>query len=289
MRTFFAVLTFWAITCSADAASSLSEDAAGREIMDAVYERHYRYPYVYEEQSMVLIDRFGNRETRKLKRYTRASEDGAVDFLLVFATPVEVEGVAVHASRAPDGTITEQLYLPAFGETLVEKADSADGSYKGSASGFLGTDFSIENIAGEDLDDYIYVRRTDSVQDELTYYVVDVFLPADEKDINAKQPLRRHFITQETLYITRTDHFNNLGRLQKRLTNHDLTPVLGDMWRANMILMENFAEKHKTLIKIDRRVFSEDYVPTEVFTREWLFANFPYVEPPADEASDEQG
>jgi hypothetical protein len=49
--------------------------------------------------------------------------------------------------------------------------------------------------------------------------------------------------------------------------------VDGDMWRANMILMENHKDQHNTLIKIDRRVFSSDYVPPEIFTRNWLLQN----------------
>ena len=45
------------------------------------------------------------------------------------------------------------------------------------------------------------------------------------------------------------------------------------MWRANMILMENQKETHKTLIKINRRIFSHDYVPAEMFTSTWLLEN----------------
>jgi hypothetical protein len=45
------------------------------------------------------------------------------------------------------------------------------------------------------------------------------------------------------------------------------------MWRANMLLMENMQNDHKTLIKIDRRIFSKEYVPVEVFTTEHLYAN----------------
>jgi len=33
----------------------------GRELMDEVYRRHRQYPYVYEEQSMVMVDRDGLR------------------------------------------------------------------------------------------------------------------------------------------------------------------------------------------------------------------------------------
>ena len=45
------------------------------------------------------------------------------------------------------------------------------------------------------------------------------------------------------------------------------------MWRANMLLMQDYRENHQTLIKINKRVFSADYVPREVFTVEWLFNN----------------
>ena len=51
-------------------AEALPDSATGRQIMDAVYGRHQQYPFVYEEQSMVLVDRRGKRETRKLRRYS---------------------------------------------------------------------------------------------------------------------------------------------------------------------------------------------------------------------------
>jgi hypothetical protein len=37
-----------------------------------------------------------------------------------------------------------------------------------------------------------------------------------------------------------------------------------------MILMEDFGERHRTLLKVERRVFSPDYVPAEIFSRQWL-------------------
>lgn len=37
-----------------------------------------------------------------------------------------------------------------------------------------------------------------------------------------------------------------------------------------MILMENMKTPHRTLLKIDRRIFSRDYVPTKIFQKEWI-------------------
>ena len=50
------------------------EGLDGRALMEAIYPRHDQYPFVYEEQSLVLIDHRGDRMTRQafwhiIKRY----------------------------------------------------------------------------------------------------------------------------------------------------------------------------------------------------------------------------
>ena len=249
-------------------------ESSGRELMQAVYDKHQQYPYVYEEHSMVLIDREGNRETRKMKLYSRVEEDLRQRLSLLFESPDDVKGVAVLAERQAGGETRQAIYLPALGDNMVENSGEV-----GDAN-FLGTDFSVENLTGEDLDNYRYERRRDVLIKDKMYCVVDVYPLAQGDDV---VPLRRHFVSQDNLYVTRTDYYDDLGRVRKRQSHHDLTQVLGDMWRANMMLMENLHSEHQTLIKIDRRVFSRDYVPSEVFTTDYLFANGRAHQPPVDE------
>tara|TARA_R110002073_G_scaffold39057_4_gene111642 strand:+ start:2984 stop:3808 length:825 start_codon:yes stop_codon:yes gene_type:complete len=246
----------------AEAAEVQIAEASGLALMQKVYDTHQQYPYVYEEQSMVLIDRDGNRETRKVKLYTRVEENLLQKILLLFDSPKEVKGVAVLAERNAAGETRQSIYLPALGESMVENSGEA-----GDAN-FLGTDFSVENLTGERLEDYDYRRQRDELINDKMYCVVDVFGKQSSEDQIA---LRRHFISQENLYLTRTDYFDDMGRVRKRQSQHDMAHVLGDMWRANMLLMENLQNNHQTLIKVDRRVFSKDYVPSEVFTTDYLF------------------
>ena len=82
------------------------------------------------------------------------------------------------------------------------------------------------------------------------------------------------------MYITKTEYFDKQGRVRKILSHHDLKPVDGKMWRADMILMEDRNEHHQSLIKINRRVFSRDYVSAEIFTADWLFKNYPFISTP---------
>ncbi len=241
-------------------------NASGREIMEAVYREHQQYPYVYEEQSMVLIDRRGNRETRKLKRYSRVDKDLKTQFLLLFESPDDIKGVAVLAVREKNGDTTQSLFLPAFGDVLIENGSNAVDTT------FLGTDFSVEDLTSESLNDYRYERQRDSVLSDVPHYVIDVYKSAPVGASKGDR-VRRHLVVKQNLFITQSDQFDELGRLKKRQTHHDLTPVLGNMWRSNMILMDDKFHQHQTLIKIERRVFSADYVPAKFFTKEWLFLN----------------
>jgi len=254
------------------------DEVIGLEIMHEVYKRHRQYAFIYEEQSMVMMDRNGDRDTRKVKRYSRVEEDGAVKFLLLFDSPDEISGVALLANRDASGKTRKYIYLPALGEQLIENVSSGrDGK-------FLGTDFSIENLAGEVLDDYIYIRKPDKKTNDIEYFVVDVYQREEglSEDIlpEEKQASRRHFISKNNFFITRTEYFDKQGRVFKKQSHHDLKPVNGEMWRSNMILMEDSKEGHQSLIKINRRVFSRDYVSAEIFTADWLFKNYPFINSP---------
>ncbi len=278
-QSFFLLLVLISSSLSAqEHPDEIFDEASGLKIMQEVHKRHQKFAFVYEEQSMVMIDRNGDRDTRKLKRYSRVEDDGTVKFLLLFDSPAEIKGVALLASRDESGQTTKYVYLPALGEQLIESVSSGlDGN-------FLGTDFSIENIIGEVLDDYIYIRRPDKKINYVEYFVVDVYrmeeglaenmLPAD------KQALRRHSISKNNFYITKTEYFDKQGKVYKKQSHHDLRVVDGDMWRADMILMEDSKEQHQSLIKIDRRIFSQDYVSAEIFTADWLFKNYPFISTP---------
>ncbi len=262
-------------------ASAVLEELDGRGLMDAVYERHRQYPFVYEEQSMVLVDRNGRKETRQLRRYSRVEDDGTFRILLHFRFPREVQGVALLASRAPDGTTQRHVFLPALGPFMIGDGEPGTVTRTAQHNHFLGTDFSVEDLTGEVLDDYRYVRREDAEIEGSVHHIVDVY-PAGDVSYDA-WPRRRHFIRSEELYITRTDHLDQLGRLTRRQTHHDLVRVIGETWRANTILMENHLDAHRSIVMIDERVFSPDYVPTDVFSPAWIFANAPPPETPRDD------
>jgi hypothetical protein len=252
------------LTLSHPAQATDADGLSGRAIMEEVYRRHEQFPYIYEEQVMVLIDVAGNRDTRKLRRFSRLDSEESGRYLLLFDDPPEVRGVGLLTTIEPPAQILANIYLPAYGPQLIESVG------QNQADTFLGTDFSVNDLLPEPLDRYRFVRQQDESIGELDYFVLDVF--RQQAGTN-ETPVKRHYIRQDNYYITRTDSFDRHGRLHKQLTHHDLKSLGGSMWRANMILMKDLKSKHQSLIKISRRVFSRDYVPNELFTLEWLINN----------------
>lgn len=252
-----------------------AEDASGLELMEAVHERHHQYPHVYEELALITVDRFDRKQTRLANRYSRVEADGRVQFMLLFDWPEEVQGVALMATYEPDGSIYQYFYLPALGERLLEST----GGTRGSA--FLGTDFSIADLTGESLDESVFVRRRDERVNGTLYHLVDVQDPGAK--VGEAPVLRRHYIDSDTLFILRTDHYDEMGRLHKIQTRHDIVDLGGGSMQANMIRMENVKEDHQTLLRVERRVLSRDYVPAGMFTHDWLLRHYPPAEPDGDE------
>jgi hypothetical protein len=239
----------------------------GQSIMNEVLKRHEMSPYVYEEQTLILEDKAGNRDVSKVRRFSRVEKEGEVKVLLVFDSPTEVRGVALLAMGHQSGRGEWRTYLPAFGKELKFQAGRAGGSR------FLGTDFALEDLIPEVVSDFRYVRAADQRIDQAAHFVVEAFPQDDEVARMTGYSQRRHFIRQDSFFIVRTDYYDRRKRFFKRQTFHDLKRVDGDLWRADLMIMENHKEQHKTLIKTNRRVFSSDYAPPEMFTAAWLLEN----------------
>jgi hypothetical protein len=245
----------------------LHAELDGVGIMAEQVRRHQQFPYVYEQQTMVLIDAAGHRRVRRARRYMRAETDLSVKFLLVFVDPEEIRGVALLAQRSPSGDMRSHMHLPAFGEHL--KTPSGDGR----TGAFLGTDFAVEDLTVELASEFSYVRGDDTRREGVEYFQVEAYPTKTAIGKTTNYGLRRHLIRKDNFMITRTDFYDRNLRFIKRLSYHDLKRVYGESWRANMLVMNHERNKHVTLLKIDRRVYSRDYVPQELFEPEYLIAN----------------
>jgi len=237
------------------------------QIMREEQRRHEQFPYVYEEQTMVLTDAQGHKSVRKLRRFSRIEEDGSTKFLLIFDDPEEIRGVTLLAKRDAHGDTEQGVYLPAWGAEFKEPAADTRSGH------FLGTDFSVDDLTTETLEKHSYVRGRDQLRESTEFFMIDAY-PIDAKvERNSGYALRRHLVRKDLFMIVRTDFFDRELHFMKRITRHDLQRVSGESWRANMIVVSDERDKHHTLLKINRRIYSRDYVPAEIFNREFLVRN----------------
>lgn len=250
-----------------DVSAQSSDELNGGDIIQLVQDKMHVEMAVYEELSVILTDESGNRDTRQLRKYVRLTDQLMSKYLLVFDSPEEYHGVAllVNHQTYKDPDIT--VYLPAYGEIFKHTTIWKHGET------LFGTDFSIRDLVGGLIDNYQFVRREDRKIENISFYVVDVFL--QDVDPASASPIMKHYIQQDKLTITRTDYLDRNGKIVKQMTMHNLSNTSKNTWNAAMILMIDRQRDHSTLIKVNKRILSEDYVPEEVFTKNWLYENYP--------------
>jgi hypothetical protein len=217
---------------------------------------------IYQEMTMIQSEATGEHGVRRIRWFERHEPDGSSRLLLLFVAPAEVRGAAVLVTR--DGPATRgEVYLPALGKPLDLAARSAG------ATPLVGSDFRLADLLGAAPKDFTYAREADAEIDRSMHFVIRATPVKGAEQRNGGGP-RRHYVRKGDYFLVRTDFHDTRGVLLRRQSFRDPKQVEPGVWQADMILMEDFGERHRTLLKVERRVFSPDYVPAEIFSRQWL-------------------
>ncbi len=216
---------------------------SGRELIEASLQRHAQPPYVYEEETLVLSDRLGKHTVRTVKHYAKRDAAGSSS-VRVLETPAELRGIEVVVARDANGA-----------------------SRRGAepSSQVFGSDFSVADLEEEQPRNFTYERLGDIDLERIPHRVVR----AVPKDEGVARLLgfgeRRIYMRKENLFISRIDYQDRQGRLERRETFRDPRTDANGAWHAAMILMENLRDNRRSVLKVERRVHSPDYVPDSVF------------------------
>jgi hypothetical protein len=214
-----------------------------RDLILTSVKRHAPAPYVYEEQTLVLSGPGRRYSVRTLKHYVRRDSSGTKN-LLVVTTPVDAYGMSLFVERDPGGV----------GRRGAKPSSSV-----------LGSDFVVSDLEDEQTDEFHYEMMPDQNVEQLRHFVIRA-VPVDNARMTMTGATERLiFLREDNLFVSRIDYHDAQGKLARRQSFRD--PIVDDSgtWRANMILMENFRDGQRTLLKVDRRVHSPDYVPLSVF------------------------
>jgi hypothetical protein len=214
-----------------------------RELIEESLRRHAPPTAAYEEHAMVITDRHGQLSLRTLRYYAQSNAD-VTRKLHVVESPPELKGAAIQIDR-----------------------DAHDGTRRGPTptTAVFGTNFLVADLEGEQPGDFQYERGGDVDLERVPHMVLRA-RPTDASVVRATSYNERHlYLRKDNLFLSRIDYLDREGRPARRLSYRAPRPDEFGIWRASMMLMEDLRDGRRTLLKVERRVHSPDYVPTSVF------------------------
>lgn len=236
---------------------------SGREIVDAVAARHEQ-PFEATRGTMILVDASGQETRRRMLGFTRREPDGGYRYLLTFADPPAIAGVAMLAWDHPEAGIDQWLFLPAAGPPKR----TVGGSRRGY---FLDTDFALEDFLLERRDRNAYTRGPDAPCGTTTCWVVDVEPTDPALKGSTGYARKRVFVDPATYLVLRVDYYER-GTEQHIKTMEILAAerLPADILRPKSYRMVNHRNRHMTVIEAEAWSFAEERVPPEMFTPRYL-------------------
>lgn len=232
-----------ALLCALTCLPGMVRAQTGQALIEESLQRHAAPENVYEEHAMVMSDRLGQYSLRSTHYYERRDQNG-LRKLYVIESPAELKGAAIQIDR-----------------------DLRDNARHGPAptTPAFGTNFVVADLEGEQSRDFKYEREGDLDLERVSHFVVRAE-PLDASVVRATgYHVRRIYLRKDNLYISRIDYLDGEGRPARRLSFRDPHTDGFGIWRASMLLMEDLRDGRRTLLKVERRVHSPDYVPVTVF------------------------
>ena len=193
---------------------------------------------------------------------------------MVFDSPAGVAGVALLTWQNKGADDDQWMYLPAYGREMKRTAKGGKRNY------FMGTDFAFEDMTAEDKAKFRYDRQPDAVAEirdengqvvETTdSFVLDAYPVAEDVKEESGYQYRRLYIRKDIYFIQRVDFFDRRGRFIKSQHSRSLLNVDGQTYRADITVMDNEKEKHRTIIRVQGRDLNEAAVPAGNFEQRWI-------------------
>lgn len=214
-------------------------EAKGQALVAELAARNAGYKDLAGDVEMTLKDASGSEAKRKfsLKVLEKPAPTAGDYSLIEFAAPADVKGTAV-LSHAQVGDEDEQwLYLPSAHRTRRISSSNKTGA-------FVGSEFSFEDLTGNDLRKYDWKVTGTEACGALQCLVVDA-VPKDPQSAYSKRVLH---IDKVELRIQSIDFYDRKNALLKTLAYENYKQINGKFWRSQSWTMKNLQSGKSTII-----------------------------------------
>jgi hypothetical protein len=211
------------------ARSAQSPEEKGLAIATEADHRYSGYGDSTANLRMVLRNQQGQVSERELRVRTLEVEGDDTRSLCIFDSPRDVKGTILlthtHKVRPDD----QWLFLPSLARVKRIAAQNKSGS-------FMGSEFSYEDIATQNLEKYTYQWLRDEVFDEQQCYVIER-RPTDRK--NSGYTRQIVWMDKGQYRTLKVDYYDRKDSLLKTLTLTGYQQYLEEFWRPRDMSMTN--------------------------------------------------
>lgn len=228
------------IFCGLISAFMLNADQKADEIMRKNYGLQ-KADDSYAVATMVLIDKRGNRKTRKVVMYTQQTEKGENTFI-EFLEPADVKGTRFLTIGNEEGDDDQRLYLPALKK--VRKISSSSKSGK-----FMGSDLYYYDMEDRGFNDGAYRYIKDEVFNGRDSWVIEVI----PKDKDAPYSKTQVWVSKDNYFANKIDAYDKKGKLLKTILFLEVQEINGVLTPIKTVV-DNYQDEHKTLLSVEQTV-----------------------------------
>jgi outer membrane lipoprotein-sorting protein len=229
------VTLFAAIASSMFTPWAFASAEKGLEIAIEADSRDKGFGNSTSQMTMILMDKYGQSTERAIRNRTFEGDNEGDKSLVIFDSPGDVRGTAFlsHTKKAdPDD---QWLYLPAL--KRVKRIASSN-----KAGPFMGSEFSYEDIASQEIEKYSYNYLRDETLNGLDCFVVE-YDPVDPKSGYKRQIV---WMDKAEYRVHKIDFYDRKDTLLKTLTYEDYNQYMNKFWRSNRLVMINHLTGKKT-------------------------------------------
>jgi outer membrane lipoprotein-sorting protein len=224
---------------AAPLATAETPEEKGRAIFEEADRRNDGFGDNQGDMLMILKNKRENTSEREMSVQGLEGKNGEGDkTMMVFLSPKDQKGTALLTYQHKDRDDDQWLYLPAL--KRVKKIASSKKS-----GPFMGSEFSFEDIGGQQVDDYTYKYLRDEQVDGQDCFVVESY----PKDKNSGYTKVITWVDKQHYRTLKADFYDRKNSHLKTLVAKDFNLYLEKFWRPHEMEMVNHQTGRSTVLK----------------------------------------
>lgn len=241
------------LTAGSQIGSAQSPEQKGLAIAREADRREAGFKDYKANMRMILKNRHGQTSVRALRIRTLEVFDDGDKSLTIFDNPRDVKGTAFLSHTHKVGDDDQWLYLPALKRVKRISSRNKSGS-------FVGSEFSYEDIASQEVEKYGYKYLRDDRLYDLDCFVFERY-PVDRKNSGYRRQVT--WMDKSEYRIQKVDYYDRKDSLLKTLTASDYRQYQNKFWRAHKMEMVNHQNGKSTILEWTNFDFDTGLTPRD--------------------------